>query len=148
MKLLSGMLQTLTNEQSTLVQVMVWCRQATGHYLSWCWPRSLSLYDTTRPHWVNDKIRRNVLCLVFYEMCWHFWLAAEMCQAFWLVAACWPFIIDGWLIHEEKWMKNVPHFCGWWMEKWQGLWSKPDICDIWCIDHTLLWNRFWQKNFV
>ena len=30
-----------TDDQSTLVQVMVWCRQATSHYLSQCWPRSM-----------------------------------------------------------------------------------------------------------
>ena len=31
-----------TDDQKTLVQVMAWCRQATSHYLSQCWPRSLS----------------------------------------------------------------------------------------------------------
>ena len=41
-----------TDDQSTLVQVMAWCRQATGHYLSQCWPKSLSPYDITRPQWV------------------------------------------------------------------------------------------------
>ena len=39
--------------QSTLVQVMAWCSQATSHYLSQCWPRSLSPYGVTRPQWVN-----------------------------------------------------------------------------------------------
>ena len=29
-------------------------RQAPSHYLSQCWPRSLSPYDVTRPQWVND----------------------------------------------------------------------------------------------
>ena len=42
-----------TNDQSTLVQVLAWCRQAQSHYLSQCWPRSLSLYGVTRPQWVN-----------------------------------------------------------------------------------------------
>ena len=28
---------------------MAWCRQATSHYLSQCWPRSLPPYDVTRP---------------------------------------------------------------------------------------------------
>ena len=42
-----------TDDQSTLVQVMAWCRQATSHYLSQCWPRSLSPYGITRPQWVN-----------------------------------------------------------------------------------------------
>ena len=40
-----------TDDQSTLVQVMAWCRQATSHYLSQCWPRSLSLSGVTRPWW-------------------------------------------------------------------------------------------------
>ena len=38
-----------TYDQATLVQVMAWCRQATNHYLSQCWPRSLSPYGVTRP---------------------------------------------------------------------------------------------------
>ena len=42
-----------TDDQSTLVQVMAWCRQATSHYLGQCWPRSLSPYGVTRPQWVN-----------------------------------------------------------------------------------------------
>ena len=42
-----------TDDQSTLVQVMAWCHQATSHYLSQCWPRSLSPYGVTRPQWVN-----------------------------------------------------------------------------------------------
>ena len=43
----------LTDDKSTLVQVMAWCRQATSHYLSQCWPRSTSLNGVTRPQWVN-----------------------------------------------------------------------------------------------
>ena len=34
----------LTDGKSTLVQVMAWCRQATSHYLSQCWPSSMSPY--------------------------------------------------------------------------------------------------------
>ena len=49
------MSQDFTDDQSTLVQVMAWCRQATSHYLSQCWPRSLSPYDVTRPQWVNTS---------------------------------------------------------------------------------------------
>ena len=32
----------LTDDKSTLVQVMAWCRQTTSHYLSQCWPRSVT----------------------------------------------------------------------------------------------------------
>ena len=53
-----------TDDQSTLVQVMAWCHQATSHYLSQCWPRSLSPYGVTRPQWVNSRhtefISRNI----------------------------------------------------------------------------------------
>ena len=44
----------LTDDKSTLVQVMAWCRQATSHYLSQRWPRSLSPYGITRPQWVES----------------------------------------------------------------------------------------------
>ena len=43
----------LTDDKSILVQVMAWCRQATSHYLSQCWPRSLLPYEVTRPQWIN-----------------------------------------------------------------------------------------------
>ena len=43
-----------TDDQSTLVQVMAWCHQATSHYLSQCWPRSLSPCMVSLGHkWVN-----------------------------------------------------------------------------------------------
>ena len=47
------MLRDLTDDKLILVQVMAWCRQATCHYLSQCWPRSLSPYGVTRLEWVN-----------------------------------------------------------------------------------------------
>ena len=50
----------------TLVQVMVWCPQATGHYLSQCWPRSLLSYGImiSRPQmiWsIFSKIKKDLL---------------------------------------------------------------------------------------
>ena len=41
-----------TDDQSTLVQVMAWCRKATSHYLIQYWPSSMSPYGVTRPQWV------------------------------------------------------------------------------------------------
>ena len=32
---------------------MVWCHQASSHYLSQCWPKCMSPYGITRPQWVN-----------------------------------------------------------------------------------------------
>ena len=44
----------LTDEKSTLVQVMAWCHQAACQYLSQCWSRSMSPYNITRPQWINS----------------------------------------------------------------------------------------------
>ena len=43
----------VADDKSTLVQVMAWCRQATIHYLSQCWPRSLSPYGVIRPQCIK-----------------------------------------------------------------------------------------------
>ena len=43
----------LMDGKSISVQVMAWCRQASSHYLSQCWPSSMPSYDVTRPQWVN-----------------------------------------------------------------------------------------------
>ena len=34
---------------------MAWCHQATSHYMSQCWPRSMSPYGITRPQWVKKR---------------------------------------------------------------------------------------------
>ena len=43
----------LTDDKSTLVQVMAWYSQATSHCLSQCWPRFMSQNGVTRPQWVK-----------------------------------------------------------------------------------------------
>ena len=53
--------QDFTEDKSTLVQVMAWCRQATSHYLSQCWPRSMSPNGVTRPQWVKSIISNYML---------------------------------------------------------------------------------------
>ena len=48
------------DDKSTLVRVMVRCCQAPSHYLSQCWPRSMSSYGATKPQWVNTfKAKQN-----------------------------------------------------------------------------------------
>ena len=42
-----------TDDQSTLVQLMAWWRQATRHYLRQCWPKYMPPYDVTRPQRVK-----------------------------------------------------------------------------------------------
>ena len=48
----------LTDDKSTLVQVMAWCRRATSHYPSQCWPSSMSPYGVTRPQWVKAYMQQ------------------------------------------------------------------------------------------
>ena len=48
--------QYLTDDKSTLVQVMAWCRQATSHYLSQCWLSRLSPYGVARPQGVKLRL--------------------------------------------------------------------------------------------
>ena len=43
----------ITDDKSTLVQVIAWRRQATSHYLSQCWPRFMMPYGVTKPPWVK-----------------------------------------------------------------------------------------------
>ena len=51
---LQWMTQDLTDDKSSLVQVMAWCHQATSYYLSQCRLSSLSTYGIARPQWVNS----------------------------------------------------------------------------------------------
>ena len=50
---LRWMPQNTFDDKSMLVQVMAWCRQATGHYLNQCWWRSSTPYMIVRPQWVQ-----------------------------------------------------------------------------------------------
>ena len=59
----------LTDEKSTLVQVMAWCRQATSHYLSQCWPRSMSSEGNFTKNNLSHQLLKwawKLLCLKFH----------------------------------------------------------------------------------
>ena len=63
---LRWMPQDLTDDKSTLVQVMAWCRQATSHYLSQCWLSSLSPHGVVRPQWVKKNLPQTSSCFFLY----------------------------------------------------------------------------------
>ena len=46
---------------------MAWCRQATSHYLSQCWPRSLSPYDGTGQQWVTRHSKHGIGHLIIHD---------------------------------------------------------------------------------
>ena len=105
-KVFSWMQWRLTDDKSTLVQVMAWCHQAISHYLNQCWPRSISPYGITRPQWVKwywwswkphsvtlssnhgsaqDCSNSSALIMELLQTCnkpsiyWLIWLLAELC---------------------------------------------------------------------
>ena len=53
---LRWMPQDITDGKSSLVQVMACCLAAPSHYLSQCWPRSMSPFGVNRPQWVDQLI--------------------------------------------------------------------------------------------
>ena len=67
-------LRDLSDDKSTLVRVVAWCRQPTSHYLNQCWPRSLPPYGVTRLQWVkwvtcaSSMVAMTNPGLVFYEI--------------------------------------------------------------------------------
>ena len=69
----------LSDDKSTLVQVMAWCCQATSHYLNQCWPRSLSPYGVTRSQWVNTLFPERSKTAVM----WNVWFG---CIFSWLIS--------------------------------------------------------------
>ena len=64
-----------TYDKSTLVQVIAWCRQATIHCPSQCWPRSLAPYGIARPQRVNPIWLRDSpdchTCLIHITSQWY-----------------------------------------------------------------------------
>ena len=60
------------DDQSTLVQVMAWCRQATSHYLSQCWPRSMSKYGVIHTHTTEGQygsyLREKKSCMFYFSL--------------------------------------------------------------------------------
>ena len=63
----------LTDDKSPLVQVMAWCRQATSHYLSQYWPRSMSPNGVTKPPFLH------VSSTVFFSFTNASWQTLKSC---------------------------------------------------------------------
>ena len=66
---LNRMPQNPISDRSALVQVMAWCPQATSHYLSQCWPRSVSQYGVTKLQWLKEM-----------GQSWAFWQSSWECM--------------------------------------------------------------------
>ena len=79
----------LTDDKSTLVQVKAWCSQATSHYLSQCWPRSMLPNGVTRPQWVKSCRPYETFLVPWTVQNWfRCWLAACSAPSHYL-NQCW-----------------------------------------------------------
>ena len=103
---LRWMPQDLTDDKSTLVQVMAWCRQATSHYLNQCWPRSPMPYGVTGPQWVNFLNSIHVRCLTGnqYKDIWPYLVftnsnSSNRASAFW----------TGYSLCKQTYMLPIPY---------------------------------------
>ena len=126
---LRWMPQNNFDNKSTLVQVMAWCRQATGHYLRQCWPWIMSPYDVTRPQWFKILIHQ----LQFFRR-WHL------------------FVRDHFVYAPSKWETMLQCNVA---SHWVGAYTKWSlICTavfIWIDTSTLLlcvgvWSHIYVKN--
>ena len=70
-------------DKLTLVQVIiVWCRQAASHYLSQCWPRSMSPYGINRPQRVNMLRPGYAVCVYICKYIYiYLWTGSLLVQA-------------------------------------------------------------------
>ena len=59
-------------DKSVLIQVMVWCHQATSHCMNQCWTRSVPLNGVTRLQWVTvgSVISVTFLLLFTWKCVW------------------------------------------------------------------------------
>ena len=68
---LRWMPRDLTDDKSTLVEVMAWCHQATSHYPNQCWRSSMLPYGITRAneltYWAQEKMVRQHCQMYFLE---------------------------------------------------------------------------------
>ena len=68
--------QDTFDDKSTLVLVMAWCRQATSHYLSQCWPRLLLGHNELTASHIQDLL----YALSPLSATWALWRSYEPSQ--------------------------------------------------------------------
>ena len=97
----------LGDDESTLVQVMAWCLQATSHYLNQCWPRFLLSYGISRPQWVNpchpEFIYGNIKWI--YPLFLYFWGHRDGTGSWnlclWNIRTCWSCTVNSMAIDDQ-----------------------------------------------
>ena len=103
---LRWMSMDLTDDESTLIQVMAWCRQATSHYLSQCWPRSLLPY-VIKPQWVK-YVHHTIQWKLHLEIIKTLWNCLDLW--FYFIVNC-PFVVLHGLTNGLMWNAHLWNYC-------------------------------------
>ena len=145
----------LTDYESTLVQVMAWCRQATSHYLSQGWPRSVSPYDVTRAQWVNialgSDVEKNHANALIYASRAHmfFFSALNIASAFlcfWQPCIWFPLTLNFAYWHYSQMHKIVLHSLFRDTERWQLVIFTIQVDSNISISHCQYHGYRWSGN--
>ena len=92
----------LTNDMSTLVQVMAWCCQATSHYQSQCWPSSPGHTELKSPLFHCWKV-----LVVWFDLLKY--LPMPSC---FLAKSKWTLLSKTWLVPTLQWYVFLVQ-CNW-----------------------------------
>ena len=127
--------QNLTNEKSALVQVMTWCDQATNHYLSQCWPRSM-LPMKLIPKGLINNIPALVQIMAWLNQWWFF---------YWRIYASLglhEFIYQSghFWISQDLTIKHIVRYWNWQCSYYEKVFEN-NILDIMIRNLVRWWNR-------
>ena len=116
------------SDKSTLVQVMTWCRQATSHYLSQCWARSLCHMASLGPNELR-LAHTSRACRFCFKACKLLWLCA------WLAVSVPAYFPSS--IHQlYKACTDIGRICGNFCRAWKFL----EPCARWsCETNAYCW---------
>ena len=170
-KLLNGA-EPYSDDMSTLAQVMDSCSQATSRRLSQSWPRSVSPYGVTRPHWVNAYYRNPYLCLAF-QLCrpvlqlWLFhqmpllpaiprqtWLPCRVCLPYQACRyrACTSMATSTWIGHSHSHQVSTAlrrwHPISLWGNVTLGNMAMHQVCDNFFCLMGFHRGQFWPSGIV
>ena len=119
----------LSDDKSTLVQVMAWCRQATSHCLNQCRPRSLPSYHVTRPQWVNSLAPGRSGCNLKFS---------NLTRIDMIISGTFPVILPSGECHKTSLMISQHWFRLWLGAGWQQTITWTSVDQVLCCHMVLL----------
>ena len=139
----------LTDDKSTLGQVMAWCRQATSHCLNQCWPKPhhkqtqcwhhmASLGPNELTHWGWDKMAAFSQTTLPDAFSWMKMLQFQL-------KFHWSFFLRVQLTKFQHWFRQwlgadqaTSHYLSqWWLDYWRICVTRPQWVNPWQVELIL-----------